>query len=151
MAQLTRQLRAQQSRANRTVGRRTGRTIARYPLPNSLTFELAGLFTAFDISHVVDVGAHHGGFVERLRQEVGYDSLVTSFEPSPEHFRHLVAAASGDPRWSVRNVGLGARAGTFEFHRYSGDGQFDSLRPLSAHATPYKSDLSLSGMIPFTV
>lgn len=146
MSQLTSRVRAGLSRANVAFGRRIGRTIARSPLPNSLTAELRTLLVGLSISHVLDVGAHRGGFARRLRTDVGYRGTITSFEPSPRHYRVLLDVASGDPKWSAMNLALGAQAGLAEFHQFNGDGQFDSLRPLGPHAGEY-ADLSLEQTI----
>jgi FkbM family methyltransferase len=151
MSQLTRRVRTELSRANVAVGRRIGRTIAPSPLPNSVTAELRTLLTGLGISHVVDVGAHHGGFARRLRTDVGYHRSITSFEPSPRHYQELLSAASGDPGWSAMNVALGAEEGTAEFHEFTGDGQFDSLRSLGPHAEVYDAGLRLGGTIGVSV
>jgi len=151
MSTLARRVRTQLSWANQAVGRRIGRTIAPSPLPNSLTAELRTLLTGLSISHVLDVGAHRGGFARRLRTDVGYEGTITSFEPSPRHYRGLLDVASGDSKWSAMNVALGADEGIAEFHQFEGDGQFDSLRRLGPHAGVYQADLSLEGTIDVTV
>jgi FkbM family methyltransferase len=107
--------------------------------------ELKTLLTGLGITHVLDVGAHRGGFYHRLRTDVGYNGTITSFEPSPMHYRELLAMASGDPKWSAMNVALGAKAGSAEFHQYSGgghDGQCDSLRDLGPFAAEFDRDMS---------
>jgi len=151
MPPLRRDLRNRLSRANIAVGRRTGWAMAPWPLPNSLTAELKALLTGLGVTHVVDVGAHRGGFGHRLRTEVGYRGPITSFEASPSHYRDLRDVAAADPEWSLMNVALGAEPGVAEFHHYQGDGQFDSLRSLSPHAAVYNADLALKETIPVTV
>jgi FkbM family methyltransferase len=151
MAQLTRRIRAQASRVNQAIGRKTGRAIAPSPLPNSLPAELRNLLAGLHIDHVLDVGAHRGGFARRLRTDVGYRGRITSFEPSPAHFRALFDETSDDPNWSAVNVALGAKEGKAEFHQFKGDGQFDSLRPLGPHAAVYKADVALEETVEVTV
>ena len=144
MTQLTRRLRAQLLQANNAVGRRIGLRIAPAPLPNSLAAELRTLLSGLSISHVLDVGAHRGAFARRLRSDIGYRGDITSFEPSPSHYRVLLEAASSDQKWSALNVALGAVEGIAELHQYEGDGQFDSLRRLGPHAGVYMQNLDAS-------
>lgn len=145
MSQLSRRVRTQLSRVNDAVGRRTGRKIGPTP-PRPLVVELKTLLTGLGISHVLDVGAHRGGFYRQLRTDVGYHGLITSFEPSPAHYRDLLAEASGDPKWSAMSVALGAKPGTADFHQYTGhghDGQCDSLRELGPHTAKFRPEMSL--------
>jgi len=146
MPQLKSLVRTQLLRANNAVGRRLDPTVRAAATPDSLTVELRTLFSRLSISHVLDVGAHRGGFYGRLRTDVGYQGRVTSFEPSPTHYQKLLQVASGDPNWTAINVALGAEAGVAEFHQYMGeghDGQCDSILTLGPHAAVFKPEWSL--------
>src|SRR5579863_94872 len=69
-----------------------------------------------NIDFVIDVGANAGQFGQFMRQDVGYDGPMISFEPSPEIFRQLQAAAAGDRDWKVFNTGLGREPGVLPFN-----------------------------------
>lgn len=118
------------------------------PQPNSLESELRRMLGGLDIDHVIDVGAHHGGFVRMLRDHCRYRGSVTSFEPSPDNFRSLSEAAATDPRWRTVNLALGASTDTLPMHTHNrGDGVYDSLRPLSHHSRVWDSALTETDVV----
>jgi FkbM family methyltransferase len=61
----------------------------------------------YEIDTVLDVGANSGQFARELRQDVGYNDRIISFEPLREAFKALEAHAKGDPRWEVFNFAIG--------------------------------------------
>ena len=62
------------------------------------------------VNCVLDVGADHGEYGRRLRR-FGYEGELCSFEPLPAVYRSLARHTARDPRWSVRNIALGAKDG----------------------------------------
>src|SRR5271154_6586030 len=62
------------------------------------------------ITTVLDVGANQGQYATGLRVR-GYREKIVSFEPDPGAFGQLKAKAEPDPKWSVRNLAIGARDG----------------------------------------
>jgi len=76
-----------------------------------LATHLQTLFGLYRIDVVLDVGANRGQYVRFLRNEVGYDGHVVSFEPLPEHAEHLLRESASDPRWHVHNCALGRSTG----------------------------------------
>jgi FkbM family methyltransferase len=73
----------------------------------SLAHFLPTILRRYDISYVLDVGAHHGEFSTILRRH-GYNGYIVSFEPVREHFAELRRRASGDPKWMVHHMALGS-------------------------------------------
>jgi len=69
---------------------------------------LAELFARTEPDCVLDVGANGGQYGEMLRNR-GYRGWIVSFEPVRDAFAALNQAASGDPRWRVFQLALGAR------------------------------------------
>ena len=130
---------------NRHLGDWLGVALVRAPVRSPLSQELLRLFEAFEISAVLDVGAHRGGFAQRMREDVGYRAQILSFEPSPETYIELAAIAASDVKWSVYNLALGSADGNAELIEYSGDGQMASIRELSDHAEVYSPGLSVTG------
>jgi FkbM family methyltransferase len=60
-----------------------------------------------EIDAVLDVGANSGQFAHELRQDIGYNGRIMSFEPLGEAFKLLAAHSQGDPRWEIFNLALG--------------------------------------------
>jgi FkbM family methyltransferase len=73
-----------------------------------LANQLTSLLSRYEIEMVIDVGANVGQYGTLLR-EIGYLGEIVSYEPVDEAFRELREAASGDDRWEVRQLALGAR------------------------------------------
>ena len=77
------------------------------PSSNLLAMHLKLLFSAYQISCVLDVGAHCGEYGLWLRQN-GYRGDIVSFEPVQVNFQHLARVTAGDSRWHCVNYALGA-------------------------------------------
>jgi len=67
------------------------------------------------ISVVLDVGAATGLYAADLRR-IGYDGKIVSFEPLPDAYAELQAAAEGDPAWECRRLALGSEDGSAPIH-----------------------------------
>jgi FkbM family methyltransferase len=123
----------------------TERTLMQALLPEVLLAH----FDRYAVNCVVDVGANRGQYGRRLRR-AGYRGRIVSFEPVPDEFARLQAAAAGDPDWTVHAVALGASDGTLEMHVVPGTlssplpptefgGQrFPSLRGTTRHEVPVR-------------
>ncbi len=74
---------------------------------------LRDIFAARAIDCVFDVGAFTGLYGRFLREKVGFEGTILSFEPQPEPFRELEESSCRDPRWHAFPVALGARSGEF--------------------------------------
>jgi FkbM family methyltransferase len=72
---------------------------------------LRRLFTSREIATVIDVGANRGQFHRFLRDQVGYERLIVSFEPVPELATSRRSQVGSDRNWVVRDCALGATAG----------------------------------------
>src|SRR5687767_3589170 len=73
--------------------------------------QIPTLLEMYGVNCVIDVGAHAGQYGERLRAG-GYRGRIVSFEPTPDGFAELEAAAARDDRWRVRRLALGREDGT---------------------------------------
>ena len=77
---------------------------------------LSRLIERHAIDCIFDVGANEGQYRDYLRDEVGFDGLIISFEPNPECVKKLRARAEHDNKWVVFGHALGASIGTLEFN-----------------------------------
>jgi FkbM family methyltransferase len=92
---------------------------------------LVGLLREHRIDHVLDVGANRGQYALVLRA-AGYRGRITSFEPLREAHAALLAAARGDPHWTVAPaMALGAQEGQAVMH-VSHRSDMSSLLPIAA-------------------
>jgi FkbM family methyltransferase len=90
---------------------------------------LRKLLTALQVDCVFDVGASDGQFAEMLRDAVGYEGAIVSFEPNPAAFERLKQKATVDGQWHIQNIGLGREAGTMTLHVYEAS-DLSSMRRL---------------------
>jgi FkbM family methyltransferase len=72
---------------------------------------LDGLFRALQIDCVLDVGANRGQYRDFLRDRVGFDGWIISFEPVPQTVALLRDRAATDPRWLIQGYALGSEDG----------------------------------------
>jgi len=94
----------------REVLRRFGYEVVPSKHVESHTFvrHLTQLFDKLPIQCVLDVGANRGQYRQLLRDRVGYQGLIISFEPLAQNIASLRAQAEADPRWVIRGHALGS-------------------------------------------
>ena len=75
---------------------------------------------------MIDVGAHYGEYVRRLRKFVDYRGRIASFEPTSEAYEKLERRAASDPDWRIINCALGASSSEKEINitRYTAVSSF---------------------------
>ena len=76
---------------------------------------LGDVLRRYRVDCVIDVGANKGQYVRMLRR-AGYQGRVISFEPVPEMFDQLAAAAADDDLWDVHQVALGREDGELQMN-----------------------------------
>lgn len=79
------------------------------PLDKLPTLEshIRSLFEQYNIDLVVDVGANTGQFAQMLRNRVGYEGEIHSFEPVPDVYQALEYTSRNDPLWHTHPIALG--------------------------------------------
>jgi FkbM family methyltransferase len=87
---------------------------------------LRRFFQHFAVDAVFDVGANQGQYAAQLRDEIGFQGHIISFEPVPEVAAGLAERAAGDPRWHVEAGALDRAAGPATFNVMASD-VFSSL------------------------
>jgi FkbM family methyltransferase len=87
---------------------------------------LQRLFKFLSVDCVIDVGANLGQYRAFLRDEVGYQGIIVSFEPIPSHAQVIKNQARSDPNWHVEECALGATPGRLTLNVMADD-QFSSF------------------------
>ena len=113
--------------------RRAGYEITRIPVGGSLELEVAvgQVLRAREITTVVDIGAHEGGYGAMLRR-LGFAGRIVSFEPAPSVAARLAARA--DDGWIVKQLAVGERDEQAVLLEYP-NGQLSSLHAPSQIGT----------------
>ena len=93
-----------------------------------LAQHLRDVLRRYRVDCVLDVGANRGQYV-RLVRRAGFRGRIISFEPVPELFAQLAAAAADDELWDVHQVALGRENGELQMHVVPGS--LSSLLPPS--------------------
>jgi FkbM family methyltransferase len=93
---------------------------------------LRDILTRYRVDCVLDVGANKGQYARMLRR-AGFTGRVISFEPVPEMFAELSAAAAQDELWDVHQVALGREGGELEMNVVPGT--LSSLLPPSEYGS----------------
>jgi FkbM family methyltransferase len=81
-----------------------------------LATRLRQLFIHHRIETVIDVGANEGQYHDFLRDRVGFDGRIESFEPTPALVERLLEKARGDRDWKIHPVALGSSEDTLQFN-----------------------------------
>lgn len=88
----------------------------------------------FKVDCVFDIGANYGQYASMLRDDVGFNGMIVSFEPLPEAAEHLRKISEKDENWIVVEVAVSDQVGVSDFNITKGD-QFSSLQaPLEGPA-----------------
>lgn len=95
---------------------RLGYDVHRFSPAASALARRKKLLQTYAIAAVLDVGANTGQFAKELRDDLGYDGDIFSFEPLSSAYAELDAARRGDPRWRAFNFALGAEPGFRTIH-----------------------------------
>lgn len=116
--------------------RRLGYDITPYwRLPQQpLVRHTRALFDKYSIDAVFDVGANLGQYHDLLRDEVGFNGLIVSFEPVREYADRLQARSAHEPNWIVKDFALGSVEESVPINVTSSPG-------LNSFLTPIQRDL----------
>lgn len=87
---------------------------------------LKQLFELYAVDCVFDVGANYGQYAQMLRNEVGFQGLIISFEPLPAAAAHLREKSKNDPLWVIVETALSSSNGEQTFNVME-DSQFSTL------------------------
>lgn len=99
---------------HRRLARKLGYDIQKFNKQVVVETHLRYLLPLLKIDIVLDVGANEGQYAQGLREVVGYEGTIHSFEPLPAAYAKLAEKASRDPRWHVHNYALGDEDGEAE-------------------------------------
>lgn len=96
----------------------------------AIASHLRSLFDHCGIRTVLDVGANRGQYHDFLRQEVGFEGTVHSFEPIAGLVEAMLQRQSEDAAWHIHHCALGDEAGVATI----GVAQSDTLSSLKGLA-----------------
>lgn len=99
------------------------------PSEDALAEHLRRVISLYQVDCVFDVGANDGWFRNWVRDKVGFDGLIVSFEPITAQVRTLEKLAANDPLWIIRSCALGRREEVREFHIMESDVFSSFLKP----------------------
>lgn len=108
----------------------------------SHSHHLRSLFSDLRVDCVFDVGANRGQFGQFLRQQVGYEGLIVSFEPVIDMFHQLSSVAQNDAKWRTYQFALGSTDEVRSINVMRSD-QFSSFLSPVRDAIPAYSNLNL--------
>ena len=91
----------------RIAFQKLGYDIIRYKPATHPTARMQHMLRSYNIETVLDIGANSGQFAEHIKNDLGYENRIISFEPLSSAFASLKAKAEKDPHWDVLNVALG--------------------------------------------
>ena len=112
---------------------RLGVDIVRYPIHTTLPGHLKSLLRQLEAGVVVDVGANVGQFGLMLRNEVGFDGRIVSFEPDPSSFTKLMEVAAEDENWTAFNFACGSDNSNARLLQFDGS-DWNSLHEIDQDA-----------------
>jgi FkbM family methyltransferase len=121
--------------ALKSAALRLGYDVQRYEPATSRAAQLRAILATRRINLIFDVGANIGQFGRELRDHVGYDGRIVSFEPMRAAHEALTHAATGDPLWEVApRTALGAHSGSVTLNIAGNSASSSVLAMLPAHA-----------------
>src|SRR5262245_54527233 len=83
----------------------------------AMATRLREIFGDYNIETVIDVGANNGQYRNFLRNEVGFQGKIASFEPLPDLAESLRRRARrDDPEWSIYACALGRQPGGLDIN-----------------------------------
>jgi FkbM family methyltransferase len=112
------------------------------PLAN----HLRKLFAQCDIQIVLDVGANRGQYHDFLREDVGFQGQIISFEPVSKYINLLRSRLSTDAQWSVHGFALGSESGEAEINVTQSPGLNSFLAARSDIVQNYWNENSIIGV-----
>ena len=86
---------------------RIGYDITRFKPSSHSVARRKQLLDFYNIDTVLDIGANSGQFALELRDDLGYENKIISFEPLSSAYNLLYRNAKGDQNWDVFNIALG--------------------------------------------
>ena len=105
--------------------------LAKHPQASYLKLLLKFL----DVDCILDVGANLGQFRDFLRDEVGFDGIIISFEPISDLAQQLQDRAKRDNKWLIKQFALGSAEGRAPFNVMASS-QFSSFLSPEHSLTP---------------
>lgn len=104
----------------------------------------SALLCGRQISLVLDVGANAGQYGKFLREKVGYQGRIVSYEPLKDAFALLQQSVADDPLWECHNIAFGDCTGSAMIN-ISANSWSSSLLPVSARTIEIEPSIDYVG------
>lgn len=108
-----------------------------------LARHLKSIFNRYEIDCVMDVGGNKGQYHDFLRDEVGFEGLIITFEPVAQYVQLLRERAKSDLNWRIFAHALGAIETTMEINVTSSPGLNSFLEPSTTHVEGFWDQVSI--------
>lgn len=99
--------------------------IPELPLAN----HLREIFKEYHIDTVLDVGANKGQYRDMLRNDVGFEGKILSFEPVSKYAKMIKSRSQSDKSWKVYEFALGSTPGSAKINVMESPGLNSFLSP----------------------
>lgn len=93
---------------------------------------LRKLIRFLEVDCVFDIGANEGQYAMMLREMVGYEGRIISFEPTPHLASKLRILSENDPLWTVEEVAISNSSGFADFNLMVSSEMSSLSSPLSS-------------------
>lgn len=110
------------------------------PLAN----HLRDLFGILNIDCVLDVGANTGQYHDFLRDTVGYNGLIISFEPIKKNLEILEQRSQPDSNWLICDFALGAEEAEIPFNVMETNSFSSFLKPTDSVLNDFSAQNSVA-------
>ncbi len=117
---------------------KAGLDVIRYkPIPDEL-IRRKYLFSKYNIDTVLDVGANNGWWANQIRNVMGYQKRIISFEPLSSAFEFLKEISKENSNWDIYNFGLGdiEKKGEINISENSFSSSMLNILPIHLEASP---------------
>jgi FkbM family methyltransferase len=94
-----------------------------------LAHHLRAIFDRYRVDCVLDVGGNMGQYHDLLRDEVGFDGCIVSFEPVSKYSNMLMSKSATEANWHVFDHALGSSESTGEIRVTHSPGLNSFLAP----------------------
>ncbi len=111
-----------------------------------LVRHLRSIFKRFEIDCVFDVGGNLGQYHDLIRNDVGFQGWIFSFEPVSKYSEHLQKRAKLEANWRVFDFALGSSHSTAEINVTKSPGLNSFLKPREDVVQDYWNDQSITSV-----
>ncbi|MFM2448406.1 MAG: hypothetical protein RIS44_856 [Pseudomonadota bacterium] len=110
-----------------------------------LVRHLKSVFERFKVDCVLDVGANLGQYHDMLRQDIGFEGIILSFEPVKKYVKVLQEKSKNDKKWRIFDFALGSTENVATINVTKSPGLNSFLEPRTDGVPGYWSSDEVTG------